>query len=519
MTNAVKILILEHDPTDIELLQYELKKGGIVYTPHVVQTEEDYIQALHNFDPDIILSDFSLPSYNGVLAFEEKQRICKQVPFIFVSGTVGEERTIELIKDGVTDYVLKDKMFTLSTKVSRALKEARERQDKQKAERKLINSEKYLRSIINNNADGIALMSDDMAITYISPNCKKILGFTPEELIGPFRMDLIHPDDRQLLAAIYNEATRNPQSKKLLQYRIKKKDGAYIWTEANYSNHLQDADINAVILNYRDITEKKLIEDQIRQLNTELEERVASRTAELVDANQQLEAFSYSVSHDLRSPIRSIYGFAQILERKYKNTLDEEGLELLSVIRTSTAKMQQLVEDLLAFSRLGKKNISRSLIHKQSLVQNIWNTINDGSETVPHLILKPLPDACGDEPLLTQVWVNLLSNAVKYSSKSDNPIVEVGAEDIGDEIVYYVKDNGAGFDMRYADKLFTVFQRLHEASEFEGTGVGLAIVKRIIEKHNGRVWAEGKINKGAAFYFALPKMPQHHLITKQTQLA
>jgi light-regulated signal transduction histidine kinase (bacteriophytochrome) len=236
-----------------------------------------------------------------------------------------------------------------------------------------------------------------------------------------------------------------------------------------------------------DITSRKKAEDKLQAVNKEL------------------EAFSYSVSHDLRAPLRAINGYAEILNEDYGTKLDDEGKRIIEIIRENATRMGILIDDLLSFSRLGRKEIQMTEIDMNEMTEGIMIELSKSMTLKAKIKIDKLHEVKADYGLLRQVMFNLISNAVKYSSKKENPVVEISSEEKNDEIIFSVKDNGAGFDMQYADKLFGVFQRLHSQDEFEGTGVGLAIVQRIISRHNGRSWAEGKVNEGAVFYFSLPK--------------
>jgi signal transduction histidine kinase len=256
----------------------------------------------------------------------------------------------------------------------------------------------------------------------------------------------------------------------------------------------------------REMAERARVEDQLRELNIELERRVDARTAQLEAANKELESFSYSVSHDLRAPVRAIIGFSRMLSEEHIQQLSAEAQRLLGIVQSEAHRMGALIDDLLAFSRMGRQAMQMYDVDMTQLARTTYEGLVAHHATNDvEFQLGALPRARGDRSLLGQVWANLLANALKFSSKASKPRIEVSAISDETEHVYFVRDNGVGFDPRYQSKLYGVFQRLHDAADFPGTGVGLALVQRIITRHGGRVWADSKLNEGATFYFTLPK--------------
>jgi PAS domain S-box-containing protein len=279
-------------------------------------------------------------------------------------------------------------------------------------------------------------------------------------------------------------------------------------TERKRAEALIQASLREKEVLLKDISRQKSFQEEIKQLNVELDGRVQERTRELLSANQELEAFSYSVSHDLRTPLRAVHGYIRILQEDYAPSLDAEGNRLLKVVATEALRMGDLIDDLLAFSRLGRQPMDVHPVDMTRLAAEVFQNIAANSPPpIPRFELKPLPSAQGDVAMLRQVFANLLGNAVKFTRGQRVPVIEVGADAGAGEVTYYVKDYGVGFDEQGSHRLFEVFQRLHSDEEFEGTGVGLALVRRVITRHGGGVRAEGKVNQGTTFYFTLPIRP------------
>jgi PAS domain S-box-containing protein len=371
-----------------------------------------------------------------------------------------------------------------------------------------------------------------------------MLGYEPESGMSDREVWLnrIHPDDRENVARKINCVLSLQDLEYSYTARMQHANGTYRWQTV--IGHIIEKDESGKakrMLGVRiDVDETKKAEEALRKLNIELEQKITERTLELENrsrtleekeivltntiknlnlkseelqnstlqlqtTNKELEAFSYSVSHDLRAPLRAINGFVNILNEEYSGLLDDEGKRICSIIHSNAVKMGQLIDDLLSFSRLIRSELQHSVIDMHSVVHNLIAEFHSSKELNPNIIsLHKLPSSTGDTNLIKQVWLNLISNAIKYSSKTTNPQIIIGATQDDNETVYFIKDNGVGFNMNYSHKLFGVFQRLHGTNEFEGTGVGLAIVQRIVTRHGGRVWAESEIGKGATFYFALP---------------
>ena len=377
--------------------------------------------------------------------------------------------------------------------------------ERKRAAEALYHSEERLRAFFSSGVFGAFFGDVYGNITLANDEFLRIIGYTQDDLAaGTVRwIDLTPPEflsvDKAAIAQAKLDGACAPYEKQYVR-----KDGSRVWVLVGFVlvGPLRDDSIAFIL----DLTTLKQKEAEIRQLNTELEKRVAERTGQLENANRELEAFAYSVSHDLRAPLRAISGYSHIVLEEYAAKLDDDGKQFLNNIQENARRMDRLITDLLALSRATRIELEFSVVDMTALVRSAFKEIA-ALEVLDkfQLELSTLPDAYGDPNLIYQVWVNLLSNAIKYTLPKDERRIEIGSYPEKDTVVYYVRDTGVGFDPTYTHKLFGVFQRLHSAEDFAGTGVGLAIVQRIIYRHGGRTWAEGKLNQGATVYFSLPK--------------
>ncbi len=788
MMEPLRILILEDNPADAELAQFELEEAGFVFIPKVAMTEEDFIRELQEYRPDLILSDYDLPVYNGALALAEARRRCPNTPFILVTGAVSEDRAIEILTQGAKDYVLKSRLQQrLGPAVQRALAEAKEHKERimaeaelreahrtleervkirtaaleaevaarKKIEEALRESERGNRELLE-TANSIIIRWDiNGKIRFINDFGLRFFGFSADELLGHDVMKIVprveartgrnhdilvkdivvHPElytsvpiesirkdgstvhvvwtNKALqdaegkvkeILAIGNDVTKlkeAEEAQRLTYERLKtffdhriggigiviaSAEGGIIQANDYYLNILgctrdelltgkvdwreltppewlpaderalaqlheqgvcdtyekeylrrdgsrvpvlitdamlpgKEKEILAFVLN---ITKHKLAEGKLREneerfnraqeiaclgsweldlinnrltwsnevyrifglppqeftatyeaflervhpgdrqavddaylgsirenrdtyeiehrvirMNTgeirfvrercqhvrnasrkiirsfgmvqditerkKAEEALKDRTEQLENVNRELESFSYSVSHDLRAPLRAIKGFSQMILKKQGECFDEETRRQFEMITDNAGKMGQLIDDLLAFSRLSSQEVTKRSLDMEELVGEVWQElviIHPDREMTMKVI--PMPAGCGDRALIRQIYANLLGNAVKFTHGRDTAVIESGSYIQDSEKIYYVRDNGVGFDMRFNEKLFGVFQRLHRDEEYKGTGIGLALVKRIVTRHGGRVWAVGEVGKGATFFFTLP---------------
>ncbi len=368
------------------------------------------------------------------------------------------------------------------------------------AERALQESEALYRAVVESVTDGIAVTVGTTR-AFVNKAFLDIHGLKdPSEVLGLPVDQFILPEYKQEVRERILAREHGDPVKTIVEYKIQRPDREIRTIQASVGSIYFKGELAGLAV-LRDITEQKRAEEEIRKLNEALEQKVG----ELNDSNRDLEAFNYSVSHDLRIPLMAIDGFSRRLLEHYADGLDPKGVQMLGLIRSDINKMEQLIKDLLAYARLGREEIGLSTVSMEQVVRGVLDelaVIHSGRKI--ELQMGKLPPAYCDESMIRQVFANLLSNAFKFTKYREIARIEIGGSMETGENLYWVKDNGAGFDQQDAEKLFGVFQRLHGSERFEGTGIGLAIVKRIIDFHGGRVWAEGKPDAGTTFYFTLP---------------
>ncbi len=660
MEPVIHIVHLEDDLAEAELVQAKLAEAGLDCRVLLVRTRDEFETVLHENEMDIILADYELQMCDGMSALGLALELRPGVPFIFVSGAMGDEVAIEVLTQGATDYVLKKNLARLAPAVKRALQEAQHLRESKILEEalffvaqrgwlagaenffdalaqflgecldvdyvvidrlgedpdiaetislfakgsivpnirytlkgtpcenvmgrelciypqgvqqqfpedpllvemgvdsyiglplwdslgspiglialmsstpfsdgalatrllqlvatrasaelerersdQLLRAREYeFRTMAENLPDNIMRYDREGRCVYVNPEVTKNLGIADEQILGLTTREFNPDESFEIYAKAVDDAITSGVNSEFELVLPVPNEKPIIHQIRTIAERDDQGEVTGVLAIGFDITDLRYAEGEIRKLNQELEQRVVERTAQLQAANQELESFCYSVSHDLRAPLRHIDGFVDLLVSRCRADLNDQGIHYADTIAASARQMGDLIDALLEFSRTGRSELKQEEIDMNVVLQGALAPLQkESTERTIEWSTSPLPQVRGDAALLRQVWANLLGNAVKFTGTRERARIEVSSREEDNEIIFCVADNGVGFDMRYADKLFAVFQRLHPQAQFEGTGIGLATVQRIIARHGGRVWAEAELGRGAKFHFALP---------------
>ncbi len=498
MSGDIRILIVE----DNQVVAMDLKKrierlGYSVFA--IVDSGETVLNVIKKNQPDIILMDIVLKGQMSGVETVEKINVRFDIPVIYITAC-GDSKTLEKAKESGPYHIIskpfKDKDLYASIEMA-LYKHAMEKRVKE--------SEKKYRLIFETAVNLIVSINDQNVITDCNNRIKQIFDYAPDEMIGQSLVKILFPDDMKKVLNVLNEI-RFGGTFNDIKYRMIKKDGSVVHVKMNSSviNEINGAS-SQIICFIENVTENKKMEEELEQYRAHLEELVKDRTEELKRSNEELQHFAYTISHDLQEPLRMVSVYTQLLGHRYKGRLDSDADTFIENASGGAIRMYQLIKDVLTYSRIESSGSSFqptdcSEIFKEVL-KNLKVTIEDS-----HAIIRcdSLPTITGDRTQLIQLFQNLVSNAIKYCDQKI-PKIQVGADGNDDEWLFYVKDNGIGIDPKYAKKIFMIFQRLHNRDKYTGTGVGLAVCKKIVERHNGKIWVESEEGKGATFYFTIPK--------------
>ena len=512
LNKELRILMLEDVATDAELVEYELRKGGIVFSSKRVETREAFAKELNDFTPDLILSDYKLPSFDGLSALELAKEQRPEVPFIFVSGAIGEKFAIDILKKGATDYVLKDYLIRLVPAVKRALCEVEERADHKRVQEALINAAHEWRVTFDGINNSVCLLDLDGRVRRCNTAMQKFLGISFQEILGQNIKELL-------------QCSHDSRGCPIMEVRkTKSRETSVCFLNNRWFNITADPildkseELSGAVYIMTDITESKHAEEALKHYSEELEERVKERTQELEKAKAIAESaskakseFLANMSHELRTPLNSIIGFSEVMQDQLYGPLNEKQQLYTGNILTSARHLLNLINDILDLAKVEAGRFALELgkvVLREVLESSIIMIKEEAMRHSLKLDLEIVPEAEivieADERKLKQVMFNLLSNAVKFTRKGG--LISVTAKKVNENIEIRVTDTGIGIKPEDIQKLFKEFTQLESVytKEYGGTGLGLALSRKLVQLHGGKIWVESEYGKGSKFTFTIP---------------
>lgn len=495
-----QVLIVEDSPTQAQMLNISLRRLNI--GAERVGTLSDALVRLNRPDFDVILLDLSLPDSSGLNAFQKLHAQNRSMPIVVLTGLDDQTIALQAVKEGAQDYLIKGRASEDS--IVRCLRYAVERA---RSELALIESEKRTRLIIENSLDAFMAVDESGIIIDWNRQAEKLFGYTRQEILGKYAGELIRPgsfrrnvvpDFKQLI----NDKKRDILNRRTQGYALAKNGREFIIEFGIFA--VKDGSRETYCGFINDITERKEFERKRRQINQELEQRVEERTADLMRSNEELHQFAKIASHDLQEPLRAVQGFANLLASRYKDKLDNDANDFIDFILDGTARMQQLIQGVLAHSSIQSSGEQIALNSVTSVLEEVLANLSQSiAENAATITMGDLPSVLVERPQLIQLFQNLISNSLKYTD-GQPPKITIAAELHVDQWLFSVQDNGIGIDSKYAEKIFDMFARLHGRTKYEGTGMGLAICKKIVTAHGGKIWMESEPGQGSIFFFTLP---------------
>jgi PAS domain S-box-containing protein len=477
--------------------------GGLGYAVvGLAATGEQAISLYGTHRPDVVLMDIRLAGPMDGIEAATRIRAQHDVPVIYLTAHSDHDTLLRAKRSGPQGYLVKP---FRSAELRCAIEIAIHRHE---IDARLRRREQWLATTLRSIGDGVVATDTQQRVMMLNPVAEALTGWTNEEAVGRTLDDIMKVIDERgvtLPSQVGRALDQNTTTTLQDDARLVSRSGAEIPIADSAAPIVSEqGEVVGGVMVFREVSDQRRVDDDVRRLNAELETRVLERTAQLEAANKELEAFSYSVAHDLRAPLRGIDGFSQVLIEDHAANLGPEGLEQLRSVREATRRMSQLIDDMLRLGRAARSDLQRQRVDLSRAARQLLDGLRRGAPgRSVELVIRDSIQVDGDERLLRIALENLLANAWKFTSKTERARIELGAFDNDAAQVVFVRDNGAGFDMQRARKLFTAFHRLHAVNEFEGTGVGLAIVQRINHRHGGRIWAEASVGDGATFYFIL----------------
>jgi PAS domain S-box-containing protein len=499
MSEPLHVLLVEDSPDDARMVLHEVRRAGFEPRFERVETEREFAARL-NLEPDIILADYRLPQFSALDALRILTECGSAVPLIVVTGALGDEAAVECLTHGAVDYLLKDRLARLGPAVTRALHQKRLRDEQRRADERLRESEARTAAILETAVEAIITIDEADIVESLNPAAERLFGYRAEEVLGR-NLELLLPragprkDQQSVPAGHAPEPTASNGSS--VEVVGRKRDGSLFPAELSTSE-VRFRQRRVFTKFVRDISERK---------RAELE--LAQKARDLTRSNIELEQFAYVASHDMQEPLRMMSSFTQLLARRYADKLDATAREFMSFIVDGASRMQRLIDDLLLYSRVGTRAARFELIDCDAVIEQALANLKPSIDETGAVVTRDrLPLVVADAVQIGQLFQNLIGNAIKYHAAAP-PRIHVAGRREGGDWVLSVRDNGIGIDPKHWQRIFVVFQRLHTRDEYPGTGIGLAICKKIVERHGGRIWLESEPGRGSCFFFAIPAPAEH----------